>query len=801
MATLVEVHRCNRLTAKALSCLIAKAQYLSQIEDKEKAVSAYRVAFDKTGPLGHRIDLVFASIRIGFFFRDNNLISRNIEKAKTYVVSLFRPPMQNVYVWIKYADLERMLGDTERAKGVFEIAVGQEVLQMPEVLWKGYIDFEVGEGEWGRGRELYERLLERTSCDKFTYGVVCLAGDENIAALCGCIAEQAGGRIGNIVVTYEIPSNLQIVFVQIKGVPRRIHYVLTKHKYHHRRGPNSITKMEIDAVDVDFAELVLAPPDRSTMGRRNSITRAFGSIKDSLLGGVKGGLGMLMQDKDPQKDGGGMVGIGDIVHSKQVEEVHANKRDIGLLKVLQAVAAPTTLVIAMDHSTAMSLQQFLLQHDFVVRLCGEDSNNENKESQGRKGKSGKRKGVLDALRHVVVGSFDNAVQHRVSDVAHVVLYHVPKTLADHHSGSVTTLFCEETDGLYASSLMISVVPPCLKPLVEKFEQDADAVKKERRKLKHEEEDRVKAVRKTEESLAEKTCTALSESMDSGEKMFFDHTENCFRTNGNSSNPGATLAARDVIGYIGRIKKAGAEEKGRFERNLREKDVKIHQLSKDLDRVTQKYEDRGRELDQLEPQFIRESFASQERKDREEQKVRADNLEAEKKQQDQRISDLEDEIRRRDQRIKELAQALNFRGLGVGLGVGLGAGVGSGGMDIADLGGFGVGLSGGSGSGGSDGSGGMAMMDVGDTGGESVEMEVDAAPAPPPAVTQAPPAAASSIGVVSKGKGSVDGGGSGGSGGGGSSSGSGAAPNNVFVFGSGAGSSFGGASGSSGLKKG
>ncbi|KAJ3045574.1 26S proteasome non-ATPase regulatory subunit 6 [Rhizophlyctis rosea] len=65
--------------------LIAKAQYLSQIGDKEKAVSAYRVAFDKTGPLGHRIDLVFASIRIGFFFRDNDLISRNIEKAKTLI--------------------------------------------------------------------------------------------------------------------------------------------------------------------------------------------------------------------------------------------------------------------------------------------------------------------------------------------------------------------------------------------------------------------------------------------------------------------------------------------------------------------------------------------------------------------------------------------------------------------------------------------------------------------------------------------------------------------------------------------
>ncbi|RKO88458.1 26S proteasome subunit RPN7-domain-containing protein [Blyttiomyces helicus] len=65
--------------------LIAKAEYLSKIGDKEKALTAYRVALEKTGPLGHRIDLIFATIRIGFFFTDNDLISRNIDKAKTLI--------------------------------------------------------------------------------------------------------------------------------------------------------------------------------------------------------------------------------------------------------------------------------------------------------------------------------------------------------------------------------------------------------------------------------------------------------------------------------------------------------------------------------------------------------------------------------------------------------------------------------------------------------------------------------------------------------------------------------------------
>lgn len=65
------------------NALIEKAQYLAKIGDKEKSLSAYRVAFDKTGPLGARIDIVFAILRIGFFFDDGDLVFRNIDKAKS----------------------------------------------------------------------------------------------------------------------------------------------------------------------------------------------------------------------------------------------------------------------------------------------------------------------------------------------------------------------------------------------------------------------------------------------------------------------------------------------------------------------------------------------------------------------------------------------------------------------------------------------------------------------------------------------------------------------------------------------
>lgn len=68
----------------------------------------------------------------------------------------------NCQTWIKFAELERGLDDLERARAIFELAVGQAQLDMPELLWKAYIDFEEEEGEYEKTRELYERLLEKT---------------------------------------------------------------------------------------------------------------------------------------------------------------------------------------------------------------------------------------------------------------------------------------------------------------------------------------------------------------------------------------------------------------------------------------------------------------------------------------------------------------------------------------------------------------------------------------------------------------------------------------------------------------
>uniref|UniRef100_A0A8D3DJR6 Crooked neck-like protein 1 n=1 Tax=Scophthalmus maximus TaxID=52904 RepID=A0A8D3DJR6_SCOMX len=69
---------------------------------------------------------------------------------------------ENCTTWIKFSELETILGDVERARGIFELAIGQPRLDMPEVLWKSYIDFEIEQEDFGNTRNLYKRLLQRT---------------------------------------------------------------------------------------------------------------------------------------------------------------------------------------------------------------------------------------------------------------------------------------------------------------------------------------------------------------------------------------------------------------------------------------------------------------------------------------------------------------------------------------------------------------------------------------------------------------------------------------------------------------
>lgn len=64
---------------------LKKSEYLCRIGEKDGAVSAFRKTYEKTVSLGHRLDIIFHNIRIGLFFLDHDLITRNIEKAKALI--------------------------------------------------------------------------------------------------------------------------------------------------------------------------------------------------------------------------------------------------------------------------------------------------------------------------------------------------------------------------------------------------------------------------------------------------------------------------------------------------------------------------------------------------------------------------------------------------------------------------------------------------------------------------------------------------------------------------------------------
>lgn len=61
---------------------LAKSLYYIRIGDKEKALEQMKVTEGKTVAVGQKMDLVFHTLQLGFFFMDFDLISKGIDKAK-----------------------------------------------------------------------------------------------------------------------------------------------------------------------------------------------------------------------------------------------------------------------------------------------------------------------------------------------------------------------------------------------------------------------------------------------------------------------------------------------------------------------------------------------------------------------------------------------------------------------------------------------------------------------------------------------------------------------------------------------
>merc|ERR1711902_34212 len=87
---------------------------------------------------------------------------REFSRCRTLYEKFLEFNPENVQTWMKFAELETLLGDIERPRALYELAINQPKLDMPEILWKAYIDFETEQEETDKARELYRRLLDRT---------------------------------------------------------------------------------------------------------------------------------------------------------------------------------------------------------------------------------------------------------------------------------------------------------------------------------------------------------------------------------------------------------------------------------------------------------------------------------------------------------------------------------------------------------------------------------------------------------------------------------------------------------------
>eukprot|EP01134_Creolimax_fragrantissima_P006634 CFRG6634T1 len=64
---------------------LAIAEHYCRIGDRENAEQAYAKTIEKTVALGHKLDIVFACIRIGLFNNDISVINANLAKAKSLI--------------------------------------------------------------------------------------------------------------------------------------------------------------------------------------------------------------------------------------------------------------------------------------------------------------------------------------------------------------------------------------------------------------------------------------------------------------------------------------------------------------------------------------------------------------------------------------------------------------------------------------------------------------------------------------------------------------------------------------------
>jgi len=119
--------------------LLAKAEYLTKIGEKDAAIEAVRKTMEKTVGLGNRMDLIFLNIRNGLFWLDHSLVKANLDKATTLMeeggdwdrrnrLKVYEELMDYTQ-FVKYAVYASMIS-LERRELYDKVVKGSEILEV-----------------------------------------------------------------------------------------------------------------------------------------------------------------------------------------------------------------------------------------------------------------------------------------------------------------------------------------------------------------------------------------------------------------------------------------------------------------------------------------------------------------------------------------------------------------------------------------------------------------------------------------------------------------------------------------------
>jgi hypothetical protein len=85
----------------------------------------------------------------------------NVDKCRLIYEKFIQTSSDNCNAWVKYAELEKSLEEYDRCVAILQTAISQP-LDMPEIVWKAYINVEIFYKKFNNVRKLYEILLEKT---------------------------------------------------------------------------------------------------------------------------------------------------------------------------------------------------------------------------------------------------------------------------------------------------------------------------------------------------------------------------------------------------------------------------------------------------------------------------------------------------------------------------------------------------------------------------------------------------------------------------------------------------------------